>query len=271
MRLGILYSSLALLLGILCGCPSLPPARFPANDAFRQAESNFLAGNYLEAIGCYRQFIASEKNSEYIPEAHYRSGISYLALGNYREAEKNLLTALKNPPRTNRQSFKTLAYNALAQLYQEQYKYKEAVYYYRQTINSNDRELSEPYLNYNLGLCLMRNGRHAEGRQHIQSAMKMLKPENKEDEKLRERIQERLSIPPDIFTVQLGKFSVKENAVNYQKILLQEKGINTAVTIILIAGSEFYYVWSGRYDSFKEARKEAERINETGTEAVVIP
>lgn len=255
----------------IVGCPSLPPAKFPSNEAFRQAEDNFLNANYVEAIGYYQQFIATEKKSDYIPEAYYRMGISYLALGNYQESEKNLLAALKNPPRANRPSFEVMAYNSLAQLYQAQYKHKEAVYYYQKSIKNNNNELSMPYLNYNLGLCLMRNEQYAEGRQHIQSALDMLQPDNEEDEKLRERIQERLSIPPNIFTVQLGKYSVKENALSYQAELAQEKGINTTVTIILIEGKEFYYVWSGRYDSFEEAKKEAERINETGTEAVVIP
>ena len=271
MRLLCRYLLLVILVAVLAGCPSLPPAKFPINEAFRQAEENFLNCNYIEAIGYYQQFIATEKKSDYIPEAYYRMGVSYLALGNYQEAEKDLLQALKDPPRNNRLSFEALTQYSLAQLYQTQYKHKEAVYYYQRAIKNNNGELSMPYLNYNLGLCLMRNDRYAEGRQHIQSALEMLQPENKEDEKLRERIQERLSIPPNIFTVQMGKYSVKENALSYQAELQQEKGINTTVTIILIAGKEFYYVWSGRYDNFEEARKEAERINELSTEAVVIP
>ena len=265
------YLLLAVIVAVLAGCPSLPPAKFPSNEAFRQAEENFLNGNCIEAIGYYQQFIATEKKSDYIPEAYYRMGVAYLALGNYQESEKSLLQALKKPPRNNRQSFEVLAYNSLAQLYQEQYKYKEAIYYYRKTINNNNGELSLPYLHYNLGISLMRHDQYAEGRQHLQSAIDMFQPDNKEDEKLRERIQERLSIPPNIFTVQLGKYSVKDNAVNYQQELQQEKGINTTVTIILIAGNEFYYVWSGRYDNFEAAKQEADRINETGTEAVVIP
>lgn len=263
--------SLAVLLVILAGCPSLPPAKFPSNEAFRQAEDNFLNGNYAEAIGYYQQFIATEKKSDYIPEAYYRMGVSYLALTNYQEAEKNLLKALNNPPRNNRASFEALAYNALAQLYQAQYKYKEAINYYQKTLKNNNNELSLPELHYNLGICLMRNEQYARGKEHLQAALEALQPENEADEKLREHIQERLSIPPDIFTVQLGKYSVRENALSYQAELAQEKGINTTVNIILIAGKEFYYVWSGRYETFEEAKKEAERINELSTEAVVIP
>lgn len=255
----------------IVGCPSLPAGRFPQNQAFRQAEEHFLNGNYAEAIGCYGQFIASERDTEYIPEAHYRTGVSYLALSNYPEAEKSLLTALKNPPRADRRPFETRVYYKLAQLYQEQYKYKEATGYYQKTLKNNDNEIAPAQLHYNIGICLMRYGRYAEGRKYLESALGMARPGDAEDEKLRERIEERLSIPPDTFTVQLGKFSVKDNAVNYQKILQQEKGINTMVTIILIAGSEFYYVWSGRYSDFGEAKQKAERINEMGAEAVVIP
>ena len=271
MKFVISHSALVILVIVLTGCPSLPPAKFPSNEAFRQAEDNFLNGNYIEAIGYYQQFIAIEKKSDYIPEAYYRMGVSYLALGNYQEAEKNLLKALKDPPRNNRLSFEALTYYSLAQLYQTQHKYKEAINYYQRAIKNNNNELSLPYLHYNIGICLMRNDRYAEGRKHLQSALEIMQPENETDEKLREHLQERLSIPPDIFTVQLGKYSVKENALNYQKELQQEKGIDATVTIILIEGKEFYYVWSGRYETFEEAKKEADRINETGTEAVVIP
>src|SRR3989339_1371576 len=264
MRSVILSSALIIFVAVLAGCPSLPPANFPGNEAFRRADENFLNGNYTEAISYYQQFLAAEKMSEYIPEAYYRMGVSYLALGNYQESEKSMLQALRKPPRNNRKSFELVAYNSLAQLYQEQNKYKDAIYYYRKAINNNNGELSLPYLHYNLGISLMRHDQYAEGRQHLQSAIDMFQPDNKEDEKLRERIQERLSIPPNIFTVQLGKFSVKDNAVNYQQELQQEKGINTTVTIILIAGKEFYYVWSGRYDNFEAAKQEADRINETG-------
>ncbi|MBI5779329.1 MAG: SPOR domain-containing protein [Planctomycetes bacterium] len=271
MKFAIWPLSLAILVAALAGCPSLPPAVFPNNEAFRQAEDNFLNGNYAEAIGYYQQFIATEKKSDYIPEAYYRMGVSYLALTNYPEAERNLLKALNNPPRNNRLSFEVLTYNALAQLYQSQHKYKASVSYYQRAIKNNNNELSLPELHYNIGICLMRNEQYAQGKEHLQSALEALQPENEPDEKLREHIQERLSIPPDIFTVQLGKYSVKENALSYQAELAQEKGIDATVNIILIAGKEFYYVWSGRYETFEEAKKEADRINETGTEAIVIP
>jgi tetratricopeptide (TPR) repeat protein len=186
----------------IVGCPSLPHQPFPQNQAFRQAEENFLNGNYAEAIGFYQQFITTEKKSEYLPEAYFRMGVSYLALTDYAEAEKNLLKSLDKPPRNNRQSFETLAYNALAQLFQTQHKYKNAIYYYQKALKYNNNELSLPHLHYELGICLMRYEQYAEGRKHLESALAALQPENEADEKLREHIQERLSIPPNIFTVQ---------------------------------------------------------------------
>ncbi|MDI6733231.1 MAG: SPOR domain-containing protein, partial [Planctomycetota bacterium] len=90
-------------------------------------------------------------------------------------------------------------------------------------------------------------------------------------DKLREHITERLSIPPNTFTVQLGKYRLKKNAIDYQTQLQNEKGILAAVNIILIDGKEFYYVWSVRFSNFEEAQKEAKKLQEMGIEAVVVP
>lgn len=264
-------SSLTVLI-LLLGCASIPPPAFPKNEYFRLAEENFLNGNYPEAINYYQQFVASESRqggTDYTAEAYYRIGVGYLALANYEESEKNLLEALENPARYNQDSFNVLTYHALAQLYQAQHKYKQAIDYYRKVIRNNNGELSIAYIYYNLGICLMRNNKYAEGKKYLLLCLDNTNIES--DDKLREHVTERLSMPPNTFTVQLGKYQIQKNAINYQLELQQEKGISAVVNIILIDGKEFYYVWSGRYDTFEEAQKEADKINEKGIEAVVIP
>ncbi|MFH0888422.1 MAG: tetratricopeptide repeat protein [Planctomycetota bacterium] len=261
---------------LMLGCASFPPSAFPKNEYFRLAEESFLNGNYPEAINYYQQFIASEKSSDYTAEAYYRIGVGYLALANYEESEKNLLEALENPTSYKQDSFNLLAYHTLAQLYQTQHKYKQAVDYYRKVIRNNNGELSLAYIYYNLGICLMRNDKYAGGKKYLQLCLDNTKSESDDplsarDEKLREHVTERLSMPPDTFTVQLGKYQIQKNAISYQAELQQEKGISAVVNIILIDGKEFYYVWSGRYDTFEEAQKEADIINEKGIEAVVVP
>jgi tetratricopeptide (TPR) repeat protein len=264
MRLGII-----ILIVLTVGCKSMPPSVFPTNEYFRLAENSFLSANYPEAINYYQQFITSEKRTDYTAEAYYRIGVSYLALANYAESEKNLLIALKKPSRDNRRSFEVLTYHALAQLYQAQDKYKQAINYYRKVLKNNDNELSLPDIYYNLGISLMRNNKYAEGKKYLQLCLDGIDTES--DDKLREHVTERLAMPPDTFTVQLGKYSIQENAVNYQTELQQEKGVSAEVNIILIDSKEFYYVWNGRYDTFEEAKKEADKLNEKGIEAVVVP
>jgi len=277
-----------ILLIFLLGCATIPPPAFPKNEYFRLAEENFLNGNYPEAIDYYQQFIASEEPSDHTAEAYYRIGVSYLALANYKESEKNLSEALRKPPRHNTESFNLLTYHSLARLYQAQHKYKQATNYYRKVIKNNHGELALAYIYYNLGICLMRNDRYAEGKKYLQLCLDNTDTSAKggsaegtgeqekdlireTDDKLREHVTERLSMPPNTFTVQLGKYRIQENAINYQKELQQEKGVSAIVNIILIDGKEFYYVWSGRYDTFEQAQKEADKINEKGIEAVVIP
>jgi len=256
----------------LFGCALNPlPSPFPASPDFKSAEENFLNGNYNEAIGFYQRFIASQKEerTDYTAEANYRIGVSFLALGNHAEAEKYLTIALKNPAHANRSSFYAQAYQALGQVCQAQDKYKQAVYNFRKAVKYNNGELPLGYLYYNLGVCLMRNDIYSEGKEFMEMSLKNTDVQS--DEKLREHALERLAAPPHTFTVQLGKFKSKENAYNYQQELRQEKAVPAVVNIILIDGKEFYYVWSGRYDTFEQAQAEADKINDKGIEAVVVP
>lgn len=271
MKLLVYLCILCACVAFYAGCATPPLSPFPSDKSFQAAEEHFLNGNYAEAINLYQQFIIAQngKYSDYVPEAYYRMGVSCLASAKYEEAEKNLLEALDNPPYHNRPAFLTLTYQALAQAYQAQNKYRDAISYYRKTIAYNKGDLTPDYLYYNLGICLMRDDQYYEGRKNLELCLQ--NTEDEADDKLREHALERLSMPANIFTVQLGKFRIKENAANYADELKTDKGIIANVNIIVVEGTEYYYLWSGRFEVFDEARKAADKINEKGIEAVVVP
>jgi tetratricopeptide (TPR) repeat protein len=270
MKLVISHWTLVIVLAVLTGCSSISRKPVPQNESFLLAEEKFLQGDFQDAISHYQKFIVIEPVSPYVQSAYYRIGVSYLALADYQKAEENLLKVLKNPSRLNPHLYEVLTYQALGEVYQAQHKYKQAIYYYQKALKSNKNQLSITPLYYNLSVYLMRNNQYPDGRRYMQLALESL-DRSAQDNKLREHIVERLSMPPDIFTVQLGKYLIKDNAVNYQKELQEEKGVSAIVNIIIIDGREYYYVWTGRYPTFEQAQKEANKLNEKGIEAVVIP
>jgi tetratricopeptide (TPR) repeat protein len=248
----------------LVGCPSVPKPSYPEDQSFRTAEASFLKGDYQTAINNYAAFITAQPYSEYIAEAYYRTGLSCLALGNHRDALTAFQAALA---RAGYPALKTQVLGSLGFLYFSQHNYPQAVKHYQSALKGDRNALPLSAVYYNFAIALMREGQWREGRKYMQ----MARDNAANGEQLIESITERLSLPPDTFVVQLGKFDRKDNAVAYQQELRADKDIKTSVNIILIEGQEFYYVWADTFPTYAEAVTRAEELRERALEAIIIP
>ena len=256
--------TLVLIVAVLAGCPSITKPLYPQDPSFRAAEASFLRGDYQTAINNYIFFITAQPNSEYTAEAYYRIGLSYLALDNKIDALSYLQDALT---RVCRPQLKTQILNSLGILHFRQHNYPQAIKYYKSALKGDKTVLTLAMVYYNSAISLMRNGQWREGKEY----MHLARNNAGNNTQLREAAAERLSLPTDTFTVQLGRFINKENAILYQKEVLEQKGIKTSVNIMLIEGQEFYHVWAGMLPTYGEAVRKAEDIRERGLEAIIIP
>ncbi|MBI4713339.1 MAG: tetratricopeptide repeat protein [Planctomycetes bacterium] len=262
-----------LIICVICGygCPGIPPKEdFPKNDNFHLAEKSFLSGDYATAINSYTTFLAADPHSPYKADAEYRIGLSHFALDNHEMALKWFNQALDGA----RYSWlKARILNSIAYLFLTQQDYQKAIKYYEDALKEDKSRLPLPDVYYNLGVILMRVNKWHQGKQYLQSALaECLKLKQKNSTgRLAESINERLSLPPDTFVVQLGKFADKDNAAEYQAELIREKGLTSSVNIIALDGRELYYVWAGSFPDYEQARTRVDEIRAMGLEAVILP
>ncbi|MFH1226867.1 MAG: SPOR domain-containing protein [Planctomycetota bacterium] len=253
-----------LLLFLLAGCLATQPP-YPEDRYFRIAEESFLKGKYQAAIDNYILFISGQPLSGYVPEAYYRTGISYLAMDNVKEALPYLIESLNRAKYTD---LRTQVLNSLGLSYFIQQNYTESIKHYELALKGDKGILPIAEVYYNTGISFMRTNRWREGRKYIQLAKDTA---GKSERIISESAIERLSLLSDTFVVQLGKFDDKSSAQSYQSELLSEKGLKTTSNIILIDGNEFFYLWVGPFPTYHEALAKAEEIRECGLEAIIMP
>lgn len=247
----------------LSGCVATKPP-YPDNEYFQQAEVSFLRGDYQTAIDNYLFFIIAQPTSKYLPEAYYRIGLGYLALDNTKDALSYLNDALS---RARRPQLKTQINNSLGLLYFSRQDYAQASKYYKKVLKGDKTVLTLAEVYYNLGISLMRDCQWSEGKKYLQ----LVRDNAGDNQRLVESTTERLSMPPDTFAVQLGRFDNKDNAIAYRDELAGDKGIKVSVNIMLIEGQEFYYIWAGMFPTYAQAVQQSEDLRERGLEAIVMP
>jgi tetratricopeptide (TPR) repeat protein len=255
---------IALLGSCLSGCPSIPTQEeFPNDIDYANGEQSFLAGNYTSAITRYDSFMIKHASSKYASEALYRIGLSYFSLGQYDKAKDVLNQSLQKKPHLELQSE---IYSALARICMFQRDYPYAVTYYKKALSIHKIELPQDEIMFNLATALIRSGKWDEGYSYFKKLISQYP-----NGYLTEIAIERLYLPPRIFIVQLGKYEIKDNAIEALNLLQNEKDIKVSLKTMLIGDTEVYFLWIGNFSSWPDAFKKAEEIQSKGVEAIVIP
>jgi len=249
---------------ILIGCPSLPMrGPYPNDINFKEAEKDFLLGNYQSALGRYESFIKDYPRSPYRIDAQYRLGLCYLGLGQYDQAREALSKALGESPSG---LLKAQVLSGLARVCLFKKEYGSAAAYYKKALSVQGNELPQDEILFNLSTALMRSGQWQEGCDYFKQLIKQYP-----DSHFAEAAKERLYLPPHTFVVQLGRYENKENAQHELSELQNDKGIDALLKTILIDGEEFYFIWAGCFSSWLEAFKKAEEIQAKGIDTIVVP
>lgn len=251
------------LLGLV-GCQGIPKdGSYPADINFREAEKEFLLGDYQTSLLHYEAFIKSSPKSSYCADARYRMGLCYLALGNYDKAHETLLLALDETPYPYLKA-DILSRIAKAHLFKKEYEI--AVLYYKKAMKVKGNESPQDEILFNLATALIRSNEWQEGYNYFEQLIKQYPTCP-----LAEVARERLSLPPHTFIIQLGSYNEKEKALTDLSELREEKGIKAQLKTILMEGKETYFIWAGSFATWQEALKQAEEIEAKGVEAMVVP
>lgn len=262
MRFTLFYCILWII--ILIGCPGIPPrGPYPEDINFKEADEDFLTGNYQSALSHYESFIQTYPASSYRVDALYRMGLCYLGLGQYDKAGETLSMALDKKPSA---SFKANILSALARVCLFKKEYAPAVIYYKKAMAIKENELPHDEIIFNLATALMRSGQWQEGTDYFKGLINQYP-----DSRFSGAAKERLYMPPNTFIVQLGRYENKENAQQALAELKTDKGIEASLKTMLIDTDELYFIWAGRFSSWADALKKAEEIQAKGVDVLIVP
>ena len=261
-RLPVLYFIFTLY--FLFGCNGIPPrGPFPADKDLQEAEKYYLAGDFLQARPKYEAFIKNNPQSSHRGDARYRLGRSYFAEGYYEKALETFNQALAETPYP---FIRAQIMASIAYVYIYKKDYLQAIHYYKTALATAPEELNRDEIFFNLGTALMRTRNWKEGAQYFQQLTKEY-PHSQ----LVELARERLSLAPNTFVVQLGKYRNKENALKEMEELKNGKEIKVSLKQMLIDGEEFWFIWAGSFSTWTAARKKADEIQEKGVDVIVVP
>lgn len=261
MRLALLVISIILFIGCVSTSGYIKP-----DDLLEKANAEYLRGNFVSAIDCYKRCLGQNLSQDEIVEANYRIGLCYLKLNDPENAIENLNKALKD---TTSNILKLRIYKDLAFAYgmkQDVAKALESL----KIINSAPRSIVEQAVKrdellYNLGIWHIRNLEWQEGRLYLRKLL----AEYPQSEKV-QNSNIILSIREDKFYVQLGYFNERKNAED-KLSELKAQGIHTFIKEADSSHQTAYLILYSGFSKWSDAKQEVERLKKSGIEAVTIP
>lgn len=259
-----IYICISILILLLTGCRTLPTPPVPTDHEFQLAERYFLEGKFQKALTSYQSFERKYSSSTYLDYVYYQMGLCYLLTSKYDEA----IIQLQKARQTARPALlKTRILMALGNTYLGQGDYPKATQYYQLALNQNPEETHQDEILFNLAIALMRDGQWPQGKQYLKKLLNLKFIQSH----LIEAAKLRISLPENIFIVQLGKFQDQENALQYLTEIRETKDISATLKIILVEGKTFYCISAGSFSDWRRAKLLADKLQGKGVEAIVIP
>lgn len=133
---------------------------------FRQAENVFQSGNYEGAVREFRQYLRVTNNREMMPDAYYNLANAYTRTDSLAQASEALQTLVNDFPNSERAA---PALAELGRLQNEMGNHGQALNYYQQLLEKDDRYQQEAYLG--IGNAQLELGSMNEARQNFERVL----------------------------------------------------------------------------------------------------
>lgn len=133
---------------------------------FRQAENVFQSGDYEAAVREFRQYLRVTNNREMMPDAYYNLADAYTRTDSLAQASEALRTLVNDFPNSERAA---PALAELGRLQNEMGNYDQALNYYQQLLEKDDRYQQEAYLG--IGNAQLELGNINEARQNFEHVL----------------------------------------------------------------------------------------------------
>ena len=170
-------------------------------SALDRVSSSYLFGDYSNAV-CEGLAAAEDENN---PEVLYRLGLSYLKLGNYAKARNNFRTIIK---KFRESQFYQPALVKLADAYFFEKDLQKAKSLYQELLSKDIASTFQPLIYLRLGQIAGKEGQWNEEKKYVEIIQKEY-PQSIENTYA--QILEKRGY---FFTIQVGAFSQRKNALN---------------------------------------------------------
>jgi len=247
----------------LCGCRGAPAAGGPTPPLLEDATATYLAGDNLEAIRLYSDFLRSRPSGDQAAQAYLGRGHAYYGLSRWRLAEADFENARKL---ARDRSVKAQATLGLAHTAFAQDRYGEAEKIYMEVLRSHKGYVPQDETMYRLGIALARQGQWEDAAGYLQEVLNRW-PDGEFARLAKAKLP---SVLERHFTVQVGAFTKRPLAEARLEELAQ-KGFQGEIVAIEMDGVPGYAVRSGRLSSWVRATSHAVRLEAAGFSTYALP
>ncbi len=249
----------AILITVLCA-GNLAQAREADLD---KAWVLFLKGDYKGTLRECQTFLNQSPQDRLKDDIYYLMGLAFLKMGSYKEARENFeIITLKNK-RSNLADYACLG---LADTYFLEGNFEEALKRYRKVLLEYPKSAALNLVMFRLGQCYQKKGDFKQAKYYFRrlQANYPLSFEAKEASELLKRGL--------YFTIQVGAFKEKSNALALEKELLRKGYKSYKPYIEEVPDKEkFYRVRAGKFNSKLEAESLQEELRNDGYTAKIHP
>lgn len=238
---------IAVLVAVLGICVS----GFCESPVLDKAWSCYLKSDYRKALDACRAISRKNILGE---KGRYLMGLSFLKLGRQEQARENFEFVLKNYPNTRIRQELLLG---IGDSYFLEGNFSQAERYYKQLLGSYSPSDYASMAYLNLGRALRRQGKWKEAQDSFNKVVSVYPAS------LEVREAKRYLLKDSFFSVQVGAFSKRENALNLRELLIR-RGYNARIDKYYDKESLLYKVKVGKFDKKPAAEREAKRLKKDG-------
>jgi len=233
------------------------------NDpTYRAADRAFLAGDWEKAVDLYSRYLDTNPSSPIADEALYYRARAYLKRGNYAAARGDFEYAMKHGKSKQTRGMATVG---LADTYFAEERFSQAALFYRKALRKYKNFIAADEVLYRLGLACQRMSLWEEAGIYFSRLCSEF-PSSPRAPLARRKVR----FPEKFFSVQVGAFKAKSLAFALAS-RLEKAGFSSYVTNWTSDGEMWYYVRSGHFDTWAEAKNFAKSLREAGFETYIVP
>ncbi len=247
---------------ILCGFFMILCAFTGADEALVNIETAVIKEDYVKAKSLAQEYILAETDKAKLDEARYYLGLTYLRLGDYKEARVIFNNLKKRGQGAKLQERVSLG--LFDALYLEE-KYKEASSLITALLKQKPKSDSLSLIYLKAARVSLKLASWDEAKQYLKKITSDF-PESLEYFSAKQLLEEQR-----YFAVQVGSFNDRVKAEKLANELIQKGKYAYIVETVMMNGKKFYRVRVGQMASLRSAQKLKSQLSQEGYPTSIYP